>query len=237
MKLKTALIGIAILCGLLPAVQATAEEKPAQESVLKTQRDRVNYAIGVNLIGNFKQQGIDIDLDKLIMGMKDAHAGGKLLLNDEEIRIAIHQYQLAVRQKWSPIKAKAAAAALKQGTDFLAANKAKPGVQVLPSGLQYKILKAGEGKTPTDADTVEIKVRGTFVNGHEIKGPIPTGNTMSIKVGDAIPGWNEALKLMPSGSVWEVFVPSQLAYGTQGKAPQIGPNETLIYEIELLGIK
>ena len=224
---------IVILGVLLLAGQLFAEEAP----LLKTPKDKANYAIGVNMIGNIKQQGVEIDLDLVIKGMKDAQSGGKLLLTDEEIRTGIDQYQTSVRQKHSQMKAKAAEENKKAGEAFLAENMKKEGVVTLPSGLQYKILKAGDGKKPTDADTVECNYRGTLVNGTEFDSSKRSGKPATFKVGGVIPGWTEALKLMPVGSKWQLFVPSQLAYGERGKGGQIGPNATLIFEVELLAIK
>jgi len=224
---------IVVLGVLLLAGQLFAEEAP----LLKTQKDKANYAIGVNMIGNIKQQGVEIDLDLVIKGMKDAQSGGKLLLTDEEIRTGIDQYQTAVRQKHSQMKAKMAEENKKAGEAFLAENAKKEGVVTLPSGLQYKILKAGDGKKPTDADTVECNYRGTLVNGTEFDSSKRTGKPATFKVGGVIPGWTEALKLMPVGSKWQLFVPSQLAYGERGKGGRIGPNVTLIFEVELLAIK
>lgn len=216
------------------ASQAFAEEAP----ILKTQQDKINYSIGVNLIGNIKQQGLDIDLDMVTKGMKDAYSGEKLLLTDEEIRIAIDQYQTALRQKQAKARALAADDNRKAGETFLAENRKKEGVSTLPSGLQYKVLTAGNGKIPTDTDTVECNYRGTFINGAEFDNTYRTGKPALFKVsGGAIPGLSEALKLMPVGSKWQIFVPSQLAYGERGKAGLIGPNATLIYELELLAIK
>lgn len=218
---------------LLLTAQAFAEET----TVLKTERDKVNYAIGVNMIGNFKQQGIEIDLDLVVKGMKDALAGGKFLLPDEELRKAIDQYLIAARQKRSLTMAKAAEENRKEGEAFLAENKMKEGVVTLPSGLQYKILKSGDGKRPTAADTVELYYRGAFINGIEFDNTYRTRKPATFKVsGGVIPGLSEALKLMPVGSKWQLFIPAQLAYGEQGTG-RIGPNAALIYEVELLAVK
>jgi FKBP-type peptidyl-prolyl cis-trans isomerase FklB len=169
-------------------------------------------------------------------GMQDAHSGGKLLLSDEDIRIGIEKYQVAVKQKRSKMMIKAAEDNRKEGEAYLAENKKKDGVVTLPSGLQYKILKAGDGKKPTDADTVECNYRGTFINGTEFDSSSRTGKPATFKVTGVIPGWTEALKLMPVGSKWQLFVPYQLAYGSRGSG-RIGPNATLIFEVELLAIK
>jgi FKBP-type peptidyl-prolyl cis-trans isomerase len=227
MRLKGIVLGL-----LLLATQVHAGEQP----LLKTDKDKVNYAVGVNIINSIKQQGVEIDLDLVLQGMKDASSGGKLLLDDEELRKAIEQYQVAVRQKRAQMTAKAAEENKKAGEAFLAENKKKEGVITLPSGLQYKILKTGDGKKPTDADTVECQYRGTFVDGTEFDNSVRTGKPATVKVTAVIPGWREALKLMPTGSKWQLFIPSQLAYGERGSG-RIGPNATLIFEVELLAIK
>jgi FKBP-type peptidyl-prolyl cis-trans isomerase FklB len=221
-----------VLCAVLLSTAAYAAEQPE----LKTDKDRVNYSIGVNIIGNFKLQGIEIDLDLVMKGMQDAHSGGKLLLSDEDIRIGIEKYQVAVKQKRSKMTAKAAEDNKNEGEAFLAENKKKEGVVTLPSGLQYKILKAGDGKKPTDADTVECIYRGVFINGTEFDSSHRTGKPATFKVTGVIPGWTEALKLMPVGSKWLLYVPSRLAYGERGSG-RIGPNATLMFEVELLAIK
>ncbi|ABB32390.1 FKBP-type peptidyl-prolyl isomerase domain protein [Geobacter metallireducens RCH3] len=216
------------------ATQVFAEE-PA---VLKTQRDKVNYAIGVNMVRNFTQQSVEIDLDMLMQGMRDARSGGKLLMTEEEIRrttLAV-QEEVRKRQKMAPI------IAAKEGQAFLAENKTKEGVVTLPSGLQYKILKAGNGRTPTDVDHVLCDYRGTLLNGAEFDRSYPGRPvTFSVAEGGGIPGLSEALKMMPVNSKWQLFIPSQLAYGERGRTSLIGspvgPNETIIVEVELLAIK
>jgi FKBP-type peptidyl-prolyl cis-trans isomerase FklB len=207
-----------------------------EPSVLKTDRDKVNYSIGVNWIGNMKQQGVNIDLDLVIQGMKDAYAGGKLLLSDEEIRKGVSQYQVAVRQKQSQVASKASNDNRKEGEAFLTANGKKEGVVTLPSGLQYRVVKAGDGRKPTDNDTVVCHYRGTFIDGKEFDSSHRTGKPATFPVSSVIPGWREALKLMPVGSTWQLFVPSRLAYGERGKTGSIGPNMTLVFEVELLAI-
>ena len=204
---------------------------------LKTPKDRINYAIGVNLIENIKKQGVDIDLNLVIKGMQDAFLGQKLLMTDEELRTCISLYQTDVRQKQSKAMAMATENNKKEGEAFLAENRKLEGVVTLPSGLQYRIVKAGEGSKPTDKDSVECHYRARLINGVEFDSSYRKGRPVTIKVNSVIPGWREALMLMPAGSTWQVFIPSQLAYGERGKSPSIGPNATLIFEVELIAVK
>jgi len=216
----------------LLAARVSAEE----QQVLKTDRDKVNYSIGVNFINNIKLQGVEIDLDLVMQGMKDAHSGGKLLLSDDEIRKGISKYHVAARQKRSLTAARTAEENKKAGDAFLDENARKEGIKVLPSGLQYKVLTTGDGKKPGDTDTVECHYRGTLINGAEFDNSYRNGKSSTLKMSEVIPGWREALKLMPVGSKWQLFVPPQLAYGERGSG-RIGPNTTLIFEIELLAVK
>lgn len=218
--------------GLL-AVQASAEEAPA----LKTEKDKMSYGVGAEAGRNFKRLGVEIDPDFLVRGLRDALSGEKLLMTDEEIRAAMTAYQAEARQKQAQAARLAAENNKKAGDAFLADNKTKEGVVTLPSGLQYKILKAGDGKTPTEADTVECNYRGTLINGTEFDSSYRRGQPATFKVTGVIAGWREALKLMPVGSKWQLFIPPQLAYGERGAGRDIGPNATLIFEIELLAIK
>ena len=216
-----------------------SEFLPAQEPpILKTEADKVNYGIGVGVVRNFKNQGLTVDLDLVIRGMKDANSGATLLMTEEDLAKTMNAFQKELRQRQAEAMKVAAENNKKEGDAFLAENAKKEGVKVLPSGLQYKILKAGDGKIPTNADSVECHYRGTFIDGKEFDNSYKMGKPVTFKVqGGVIPGWSEALKLMPVGSKWQVFIPSQLAYGERGAGSQIGPNVTLIFEIELLSIK
>jgi len=223
----------AVLGAWLLAAQASAGETP----VLKTPQDNTSYGIGVDVGRNFKKQGVEVDLDLMVKGIKDGLSGGKLLLPDKELRKIMNAFQGELRQKQAEATRIAAVENKKKGDAFLAENKTKAGVVSLPSGLQYTILKAGSGKTPTDADTVEVQYRGTLIDGTEFDSS-EAGQPATFKVkGGVIPGWTEALLLMPVGSKWQVFVPPQLAYGSRGAGRDIGPNETLIFEVELIAIK
>jgi FKBP-type peptidyl-prolyl cis-trans isomerase FklB len=219
-------------CSLL-AAQASAEEAP----VLKTEKDKMSYGIGVDAGRTFKRLGVEVDADLLVRGLRDALSSEKLLMTDEEIRAVMTAYQAEARQKQAQAARLAVENNKKAGEAFLAANKTKEGVITLPSGLQYKILKAGDGKTPTDTDTVECNYRGTLIDGTEFDSSYRRGQPSTFKVTGVIAGWREALKLMPVGSKWQIVIPPQLAYGERGAGRDIGPHATLIFELELLAVK
>jgi FKBP-type peptidyl-prolyl cis-trans isomerase FklB len=217
--------------------------KPAAPAplVLKTQQEKASYAIGANIGRGMKKDGVQIDPRVLSRGISDALAGKKLAMTDEEMQASLTTLQAEVRKKLEAEAAATAAANKTAGDQFLAANKTKEGVVTLPSGLQYKILKEGTGPKPTAADQVECNYRGTLVDGTEFDSSYKRGQPATFPVGQVIKGWTEALQLMPVGSKWELFVPSNLAYGERGAgqrgADVIGPNSTLIFEVELLSIK
>ena len=186
---------------------------------------------------NLKRQDVPVDPAILARGLKDGLAGSKTLLTDDEAQAAIMEVQADLRKKQQEKMQEAGAANKKEGESFLAENKAKQGVVTLPSGLQYKILKEGTGPKPTAADSVVCNYRGTLVNGTEFDSSFKRGQPATFPVTGVIKGWTEALQLMPVGSKWELFIPSDLAYGERGPDPAIGPNATLIFDVELLSIQ
>jgi FKBP-type peptidyl-prolyl cis-trans isomerase len=222
------LLGIALL---------TAPVFAGETPVLKTQKEKVSYSLGADVARNFKRLGIEVDVDLLVKGLRDSFAGEKLLMTQAELRETMNTFQAELRQKQIEATRVAAENNKTAGDAFLAENKAKEGVVTLPSGLQYKILKAGDGKTPTDANTVECQYHGTLIDGTEFDSSYSRGQSATFKLSGVIPGWREALKLMPVGSKWQLFVPPQLAYGERGAGRDIGPNATLIFEVELVGIR
>lgn len=257
---KTFAIAVTILAaGLILAASArklhspasnpfsTAASKPAQSSanpasgddasVLKTDRDKASYAIGMNMGESLHRASVDVDANIVARGLKDVLAGGKTLLTDDEAKAAMTALQAEVRKKQED-KMQVAGGANKQAGDaFLAANKSKEGVVTLPSGLQYKILTAGTGPKPTISDSVICNYRGTLLNGTEFDSSYKRGQPTTFPVGRVIKGWTEALQLMPVGSKWQLFIPSDLAYGANGAGGDIGPNATLIFEVELIAIQ
>src|ERR1700676_590322 len=217
--------------GLL-AIPAGAQDSAAPT----TQKDKVSYGIGVQVAKTLKGQGIDINPDLLIKGLRDALSGQKLLMSDEDLNTTMAALQQKVTQKQMQERAKQADDNKKAGDAFLADNGKKEGVVTLPSGLQYKVVKPADGKKPTDADTVTCNYRGTLIDGTEFD-KSQAGQPATFQVGMVIPGFKEALKLMPVGSTWPFFIPPGFAYGDRGAGNVIGPNTTLIFEVELLSIK
>jgi FKBP-type peptidyl-prolyl cis-trans isomerase FklB len=211
--------------------------KPAQPLTLKTQKDKLSYAIGMNIGQSMKKDSLDIDPAIVQRGLKDAMSGGKLLMTDEEAKTVMTEFRTAMMKKKEAEAQQVGDANKQAGQQFLAANKDKPGVVALPSGLQYKILKEGTGPKPTATDTVVCNYRGTLINGTEFDSSYKGGQPATFPVGQVIKGWTEVLQLMPVGSKWQVFVPSDLAYGSRSPSPEIGPNSLLIFEIDLLSIQ
>jgi FKBP-type peptidyl-prolyl cis-trans isomerase len=209
--------------------------------VLNTPTDRMSYSYGVEIARGLQRQRIEINPDAVSRGMKDVLAGDKLLMGEENLRTNVAAFQAEIRTKQARTRLMAAQDNKQEGDAFMAANKTKEGVVTLPSGLQYKILKAGSGPKPTAGDTVECWYRGTLIDGTEFDSSargVDNENGLSIfKVSDVIPGWREALELMPVGSKWQLFIPPSLAYGQRGAGGNIGPYATLILEVELVAIK
>ena len=205
--------------------------------MLKTPKEKFSYALGMKMGENLHKQSVPVDPAILARGLRDAVAGGKTALTDEEAQAAIMEVQKDMHDKQMAKQKEEGAANKKEGDAFLAANKGKEGVVTLPSGLQYKILKQGNGPKPTDKDTVECNYRGTLIDGKEFDSSYKRGQAASFPVGGVIKGWTEALQLMPVGSKWQLFVPSDLAYGDRGAGADIGPDSTLIFEVELLSIQ
>jgi FKBP-type peptidyl-prolyl cis-trans isomerase len=211
--------------------------KTAAPLTLKTQKDKFSYSLGMKMGENLHRQSVPVDPAIFARGMRDALAGGKTLLTDEEAQAVLGQMQKEMHDKQQAKMQEEGAANKKEGDAFLAANKSKEGVVTLPSGLQYKILKAGTGPKPTANDTVECNYRGTLINGKEFDSSYKRGQPADFPVGGVIKGWTEALQLMPVGSKWQLFVPADLAYGDRGAGADIGPGETLIFEVELMSIQ
>jgi FKBP-type peptidyl-prolyl cis-trans isomerase FklB len=213
---------------------ATKTQKPL---TLDTQKDKLSYAIGMNFGASLRKQTVEVDPNVLVKGLKDSLSGSKTLLTDEESHALITGFQADMRKKQEAKMAQAGDANLKEGQEFLAANKSKDGVVTLPSGLQYKILQSGTGPKPATTDSVVCNYRGTTIDGTEFDSSYKRGQPATFPVSGVIKGWTEALQLMPVGSKWQLFIPGDLAYGARGAGPGIGPNATLIFEVELISIQ
>ncbi len=212
---------------------AAAKPKPL---ALVTDKDKQSYSIGVNVGKSLHRDSIDVEPKVVLQGLEDALADGKLLLTDDQMKTVMTALQAQVRQKLEEKRQAQAETDQKSGAAFMAANATKQGVVTLPSGLQYKIIVAGTGPKPTATDSVVCNYRGTLLDNSEFDSSYKRGQPVTLNVGGVIKGWTEALQLMPVGSKWQLFIPPDLAYGDRGQGP-IGPNSTLIFEVELLSIQ
>jgi len=215
------------------ASQTPATQTPAGTDVFSGENSRGSYAIGLMFGSRWKQQEIDVNYDWLVRGLKDAMAGGPTLLTEPEMRTTLDQFQKEISAKQEKKRQALAEKNKQDGEAFLAENKTKPGVVTLPDGLQYKIITNGSGATPLMNDNVTVNYRGTFIDGKEFDSSAKIGHPLQFAVGNVIQGWTEALMQMKAGSKWQLFVPSELAYGERGR-PGVPPGSVLIFEIELI---
>jgi|ERR1035437_175765 FKBP-type peptidyl-prolyl cis-trans isomerase FklB len=221
------------LCGLM---LVTGQVLAADATVLKTDKDKLSYSIGASVGKNLKSESTDIDINLLIEGMKAALAGDKVLLNEKEMRQVMNDYQTLMRQRVTAKRQLQLLDNKKSGEAYLADYKAKPGVLSLPSGVLYQVIKVGTGKKPMESDMVEVNYRGALTNGTEFDATEP-GHPANLKVSSLIPGWKQALSMMPTGSKWHIVIPAASAYGERGVGNDIGPNEVLVFDLELVAIK
>jgi len=231
-----------LLLGLLGV--SVAMTLSAAETALKDQKDKVSYSIGMDIGRNIKRQSLELNVDALSSGIRDMLSGGKTALTDDEAREVMMAFSAEMRNKQQEQSKVAADKNKKEGEAFLAENKKKEGIKTLqvklPGGtnaeLQYKILTQGSGPKPTTNDTVVTHYRGTLIDGTKFDSSYDRGEPATFPVTGVIKGWTEALLNMPVGSKWQLFIPSELAYGATGTRGPIGPNATLLFDIELIGI-
>jgi FKBP-type peptidyl-prolyl cis-trans isomerase len=228
--------GAQTITRLSAAPSSTEAEVSTSSGKLKTRKDIVSYSIGVTTARNLLKDGVELDAGLLTQGLKDVMGGDKLLLTEKELRSVMSGFLGEMRQKIATNRKEAEQTNKKKSETFLAANAAKSGVQTLPNGLQYRVLKEGNGAKPGDSDTILANYHGSLTSGVEFDGT-EDGKPATLKMGNLISGWKEALKLMPAGSHWQVFVPPQLGYGTRGVGSDIGPNEVLVFDIDLVAVK
>jgi FKBP-type peptidyl-prolyl cis-trans isomerase FklB len=222
-----------VFATVLLALPVGAQEKsPASPPPFKDLKDKVSYAIGLNVGLNFKKQNVDLNPDLFAQALKDAQAG-KPQMTTDQVRETMTAFEkdMVEKQKQAGEKNRA------EGEKYLAENKKKEGVKTTASGLQYKVIKEGSGASPAAADTVTVNYRGTLIDGTEFDSSYKRGEPASFPVSGVIKGWTEALQLMKKGSKYQLFIPSALAYGERGAGGDISPNSTLIFEVELMDIK
>ncbi len=226
-----AVLGLVFFAGL-----AVAEEKKEM-----SEKEKLSYSIGYtqgsSMAGFFKAQSVEVDTDTIIGSFKAGLSGAKPVLTEQDMHQTLSEFQKKIAAKQAEGMKETAEKNKKAGEAFLAENKKKEGVITLPDGLQYKVLKEGTGKTPKATDRVKVNYRGTLIDGREFDSSYKRGEPAVFQVNAVIAGWAEALQLMKVGSKWEVFIPSSLAYGGKSAGPMIGPDSTLIFEIELLAIE
>ncbi|NQZ58121.1 MAG: FKBP-type peptidyl-prolyl cis-trans isomerase [Lentisphaeraceae bacterium] len=203
---------------------------------METNQQKVSYLIGRQVAENLAQQGIEIDNKNLFLGIEAAAKGEESPISQEDAQALFQELESGVKERLQVQQAEVATKNSDEGAAFLADNASKDGVNVTSSGLQYKVIKEGDGSIPTGADTVETHYEGSLISGEIFDSSIKRGQPVSFPVSGVIQGWQEALKLMPVGSVWEVYIPGQLAYGEAGSPPNIGPNSTLVFTVELIKI-
>ncbi len=233
------ILAISLLAGHGVAQQPPTSDKVQQRTIIKTLKDGESYAMGVEILRNLQRQGFDFDLNMVIKGMQDAFDGGKLALSEQEILDRLNQSASETRVRRTNNQLVEGRDNRRAEEEFFNNNLKDPGVVSLPSGLQYKPMKTGDGQKPSAVDTVEVNYRGKLLDGTQFEDTYKTGEPVTIKISDphVIAGLREALRLMPPGSRWELFIPSRLAYGQRSVGRLIGPYSMLIFDLELLNIR
>jgi len=227
--------GLTVAAGVLGALLLTGVAGHAAEKKLdlKTDKDKVSYGIGMSIGQDFKRQGVDVDVDILAQAIRDVLKGETPLMSQQEVQETLVKFKQKMVAKQEAMQKEEGEKNLKEGEAFLKANAKKEGVVTLPSGLQYQVLEKGTGKTPTKESTVTVDYKGTLVDGTVFDSSYDRGKPATFGVGKVIAGWTEALQLMKEGAKYRLFIPAKLAYGDRGAGPVIGPNSTLIFDVEL----
>lgn len=231
-------LALPVLAADAPVPAASAASTPAagaqSAAPLATLKDKTSYATGVMTARNLTKNHVDFDLDLLIEGLRDGMAGGAIRLNEKELKKVLQSMQVDIQRNMNSERQVKSSINRERGVVYQNEFRTKPGTIVLPGNLMYRVVKNGDGDKPGDMSTVVLRYRGTLVDGTEFEAT-PEGKTVTLKVTELITGWREALKRMAAGSTWEVVVPPAMAYGTRGSGA-IGPNETLLFTIELVAV-
>jgi FKBP-type peptidyl-prolyl cis-trans isomerase FklB len=228
MKLTTVLLAVFLIVS-----PVYAEE----DSVLKTEKDKISYTIGVDIGKKLKIQPIELNPDFIARGVKDSLTDGKLLMTEQELKDSMSAFQKEFAQKQMALTKEAGEKNKREGEAFLAENMEKEGVVTTSSGLQYEVIREGTGKTPILTDTVSVHYLGVLVDDTEFDSSYRRGQPATFRVDGVISGWTEALQLMKEGAKWQLFIPANLAYGERNTGGKIGPNSTLIFEVELISVE
>jgi len=228
---------IAMACIGLFSVQACSQSSDKGAPMeLKTQKDKASYSIGVSIGKNLKDQKVEITTDILVKGLLDAYTGAKTQLTEKEMGDVLTQFQQEIMAKAQEEAAKKGGENKTKGEKFLADNKNKPGVKSTPSGLQYSVITEGTGPKPTASSTVKVHYTGKLIDGTTFDSSVDRGEPVEFPLNGVIKGWTEGVQLMSEGSKYKFYIPAELAYGERGAGNAIGPNETLVFEVELLDI-
>lgn len=234
--LPLALSSLLVLQACNQQAQDAQSPEAAATVSLESSQERLSYGIAYGLGERMKADSVPMDVDAFALGLRDALEGGEPRMTPEEITAEMQAFQQQAQAAQQAAQAAAGEENAAAGAAFLAENSTKEGVIVTDSGLQYQIVEAGEGAKPGPDDTVEVHYRGTLLDGTEFDSSYSRGQTVSFGVSQVIPGWTEALQLMSEGSKWKLFIPSDIAYGAGGAGASIGPNATLIFDVELISI-
>ncbi len=237
--MRSIIYGIA-LCGLAITFTACDSSSGVSGGKMESMLDSASYAIGMNSGSGLKElmdtDSLELDIDLLLEGLRSAVEGKEMRLSDSVSRIVLMQFQEEMNNLAQARNERKGAESIEKGNAYLAENKAKPGVQVTASGLQYRVIEEGTGASPDENDEVTVEYAGRLIDGTEFDASQP-GNPVTFPVNGVIRGWTEALQMMKPGSKWEIVLPADIAYGAGGSPPKIGPNETLVFDVKLISVK
>ncbi|WP_316348989.1 FKBP-type peptidyl-prolyl cis-trans isomerase [Desulfuromonas acetoxidans] len=225
------LVGVALVLG-----GCKTEQTESKEVSVETLQQRVSYSVGLDVARNFKENEFELDTDLILQGIKDAQNGAQPRMSEEQIASTMEEFQQHMMEQYQQRMARQSTENATKEADFLAENGKKEGVVTLDSGLQYKVVEAGSGASPTAENTVRVDYRGTLLDGTEFDSSYKRGEPAEFQVNRVIPGWTEALQLMKEGATWELYIPAKLAYGERGMGQVIAPNSMLIFEVKFHSI-
>jgi FKBP-type peptidyl-prolyl cis-trans isomerase len=233
--MRRVLVAVAVVA--VAIALASCGDNVAPKKQVTTFEERSSYAIGQNVGGSLKATNMTIDIPSFVQGLRDTLEGKKALLTAEEMTAVMQEFSTKARDAEMKKREEQGAKNLEEGKAFLETNKARTGVVTTASGLQYEVVTQGTGPKPKKTDRVSVNYRGTLIDGTEFDSSYTRGQPATFQLDAVIPGWTEALQLMPVGSKYKIFLPSELAYGDRGAGGQIGPNAALVFEVELLSIE